>query len=160
MGVVDQTLRFENPTPTGEAFDPFGFGANYLGRLTTLTGGNGSTVTGRAVLDFGGSYPSQFDTRMTRHTVSGVTTVRAGGLLTLSGGGRFDVERASVVGGVCGTYAALSSAAANATSYTDTGRVGSEISTNSTTCCGRSQEPPSEVTTKKSRVFTRSLKCW
>lgn len=94
VGVTDQTLRFENPTPSGEPFDPFGFGANYLGRQTTLRGGNGYAVTGRAILDFGGTYPSRFDSRMTRHALSASTSGQLGERVTLSGGGRFEVERA------------------------------------------------------------------
>ena len=36
-----QTTLYVNPTPTGEPFDPFGFGANYLGQTVTLRGANG-----------------------------------------------------------------------------------------------------------------------
>ena len=32
---------FENPSPTGEPFDPFGFGPNYLGKNVTVRGANG-----------------------------------------------------------------------------------------------------------------------
>ncbi|MGE0406830.1 MAG: hypothetical protein AB7O65_11065, partial [Candidatus Korobacteraceae bacterium] len=46
-----------NPTPTGTAFDPFGFGANYLGNPVTIRGANGYSVTGAAILDFGATYP-------------------------------------------------------------------------------------------------------
>ena len=58
FGSAGQTTHYINPTPTGTPFDPFGFGANYLGNTVTLTGADGATVTGRAILDFGGTYPS------------------------------------------------------------------------------------------------------
>jgi iron complex outermembrane receptor protein/vitamin B12 transporter len=51
---------FDNPSPTGEPFDPFGFGANYLGNLVTIRGANGYRVTGQAILDFSGTYPMVF----------------------------------------------------------------------------------------------------
>src|SRR5262249_34021514 len=35
---TDLRYHFVNPTPTGEPFDPFGFGPNYLGRTVTIHG--------------------------------------------------------------------------------------------------------------------------
>ena len=61
FGSTDRTSSYVNPTPTGEAFDPFGFGANYLGNQVTITGANGYSATGHAILDFGGHLP--FDLR-------------------------------------------------------------------------------------------------
>ena len=92
-GSTGQTSGFFNPTPTGEAFDPFGFGANYLGREVTITGANGYSTTGRAILDFGGAYPSTFDSRTTRRGVSGQTTYLVGADVHISGGGRFEREQ-------------------------------------------------------------------
>jgi vitamin B12 transporter len=53
---------FENPSPTGEPFDPFAgtpfdSGPNYLGNLVTVKGANGFAVTGQSILDFSGTYP-------------------------------------------------------------------------------------------------------
>ena len=93
FGSTGQTLSFVNPTPTGEAFDPFGFGANFLGNEVTLTGANGFSTTGRAILDFGGTYPSTFDSRTTRRAVSGQTTYLVGSDIHISGGGRFEREQ-------------------------------------------------------------------
>jgi vitamin B12 transporter len=94
FGSSDQTLHALNPTPTGQPFDPFGFGANYLGNTVTLTGANGYSATGRAILDFGGTYPSLFESRSTRRILSGETTYAAGSALTISGGGRYEREQA------------------------------------------------------------------
>jgi iron complex outermembrane receptor protein/vitamin B12 transporter len=93
FGSAGQTLHFVNPTPTGTPYDPFGFGANYLGNTVTLTGANGVTVTGRAVLDFSGTYPSTFESRMTRRALSGDTTFQATPALAISGGARWERER-------------------------------------------------------------------
>ena len=94
FGSTGQTSSFVNPTPTGEAFDPFGFGANYLGKEVTITGANGYSATGRAILDFGGTYPSVFERRTTRRGLSGQTTYLVGEDIHISGGGRFEREQA------------------------------------------------------------------
>jgi len=94
FGSAEQTSVFTNPTPTGEPFDPFGFGANYLGDTVTLRGADGRSVTGRAILDFGGIYPSVFESRTTRRTLSGQTTFQASPSLAVSMGGRLEQERA------------------------------------------------------------------
>ena len=92
FGSTGQTKHFMNPTPTGEAFDPFGFGANYLGNEVTITGANGHSATGRAILDFGGTYPSTFDSRTTRRALSGQTTYLVGSDVHISAGARFERE--------------------------------------------------------------------
>ena len=53
---------FDNPSPTGEPFDPFAgtpfdSGPNYLGNFVTIKGANGYSLTGQAILDFSGTYP-------------------------------------------------------------------------------------------------------
>ena len=93
FGSTGRTFDFTNPTPTGEAFDPFGFGANYLGNEVTVTGANGHSASGRAILDFGGTYPSVFRNRSTRRGVSGDTTYMVGSDVHLSVGGRFEREQ-------------------------------------------------------------------
>jgi vitamin B12 transporter len=62
---------FENPSPTGEPFDPFGFGPNYLGKNFTIRGANGYSVTGQAILDFGPppAYPQKFPDYEARRSV-------------------------------------------------------------------------------------------
>jgi iron complex outermembrane receptor protein/vitamin B12 transporter len=91
-GSMGQTSLSTNPTPTGQPFDPTGFGANYLGRTVTLRGANDTSVTGQAILDYGGSYPQSFESRTTRRTVFGQSTYRVTGDLHISGGGRFERE--------------------------------------------------------------------
>jgi iron complex outermembrane receptor protein/vitamin B12 transporter len=65
-GATRLRFQFDNPSPTGEPFDPFGSGANFLGDQVTLRGANGFATSGRAILDFAGVYPSLFDSRSNR----------------------------------------------------------------------------------------------
>ena len=64
-------FQFDNPSPTGQPFDPFGSGANFLGNPVILRGANGFTASGRAILDFGGDYPQLFDSRSNRDFLYG-----------------------------------------------------------------------------------------
>jgi vitamin B12 transporter len=93
FGSAAQTFVRVNPTPTGEPFDPFGFGPNYLGQTVTLRGGNGATVTGRGILDFGGVYPSLFDSRTTRRALAGQATYQLVPAFAISGGARYEREQ-------------------------------------------------------------------
>jgi iron complex outermembrane receptor protein/vitamin B12 transporter len=94
FGVSDQTTDYLNPTGTGTYVDPFGFGGNYLGKVVTITGANGFSVTGRGILDYGfGPFPSSFDTRTTRKTLSGQASVQVARDIQLSGGARYEREQ-------------------------------------------------------------------
>jgi vitamin B12 transporter len=93
FGSAGQTMRNVNPAPSGTPFDPYGFGANYLGNTVTLTAANGQTVTGRAILDFGfAPFPQTFDARSTRRLISGQTTYQVRPDLAIYGGGRYEHE--------------------------------------------------------------------
>jgi len=59
--VLHSNYHLTNPSPTGVYSDPFGFGGNYLGNKVTITGANGYSVSGRAILDYGGVYPQPYD---------------------------------------------------------------------------------------------------
>jgi vitamin B12 transporter len=88
FGATDQTLQYVNPAPTGEPF----FG-NYLGQPVTLRGANGHTATGRAILDFFGTYPSVFEQRTRRLALAGDTTYQLTATWAVSGGGRYEREQ-------------------------------------------------------------------
>jgi vitamin B12 transporter len=92
-GSTGQTTGYVNPTPTGQSFDPFGFGANYLGDTVTIRGANGYSATGRAILDYSNTYPSIFDSRTTRRALFGQTTMRVASDLHVSGGIRYEREQ-------------------------------------------------------------------
>jgi iron complex outermembrane receptor protein/vitamin B12 transporter len=93
FGSAGQTTRYVNSAPSGTPFDPYGFGANYLGNTVTLTAANGQTVTGRATLDFGFSpFPQTFAARSSRRLISGQTTYQVRPDLSISGGARFEHE--------------------------------------------------------------------
>jgi iron complex outermembrane receptor protein/vitamin B12 transporter len=58
-------LQDVNPSPTGIP-DAFG---NFLGQPVTIHGANGFSVTGQAILDFGGVYPVETSSSTKRDTV-------------------------------------------------------------------------------------------
>jgi vitamin B12 transporter len=57
-------LVYELATPTGEPFE-----GNYLGNLVTIRGANGYSVTGQAILDYGGTYPMIYPDYEARRSV-------------------------------------------------------------------------------------------
>jgi vitamin B12 transporter len=89
-------LNYHNvyPSPTGEPFDPFGFGPNYLGNMVTIRGANGFVASGRAILDFGPPppYPQVFDSSATRRTIAAQTDYSFPRSLNVSAGFRFEDE--------------------------------------------------------------------
>jgi len=92
FGSTDQESLYTNPSPTGEYFDPFGFGGNYLGQTVTLEGADGRTVSGQAILDYGGTYPQSSPSRTTRRSLFGQATFQATRDFAVSAGGRFEHE--------------------------------------------------------------------
>jgi vitamin B12 transporter len=92
-----QSTNFTNPAPTGTPFDPFAgtpfdFGPNYLGNTVTVRGANGYSVTGQAILDFSGVYPSTFDTQTTRRSFYAQSDYQVVPDLTVTGGFRYENE--------------------------------------------------------------------
>jgi vitamin B12 transporter len=84
---------FENPSPTGEPFDPFDTGfPNYLGNLLTIRGANGFSVTGQAILDFSGVYPEIFPDYEARRSVYAQSDYRFAGDWTGLVGFRYEHE--------------------------------------------------------------------
>jgi vitamin B12 transporter len=57
-------LVYEDPFPTGEFFE-----GNYLGNVVTIRGANGYSVTGQAILDYGGAYPMIYPDYEARRSV-------------------------------------------------------------------------------------------
>jgi len=56
-------FQFVTPSPSGTAFD-----GNFLGDTVTIRGANGYTVTGQAILDFGGAYPQRSSSNTIRRS--------------------------------------------------------------------------------------------
>ncbi|MEO8480622.1 MAG: TonB-dependent receptor [Acidobacteriota bacterium] len=90
--VLHSDYHLTNPAPTGQYSDPFGFGGNYLGDQVTITGANGYSVSGRAILDYGGVYPQPFDATTTRHVVSGQANYRLRPAFNVAAGARIEHE--------------------------------------------------------------------
>jgi iron complex outermembrane receptor protein/vitamin B12 transporter len=95
LASFDDDYHYVNPSPTGTPFDPFGFGANYLGNTVTIHGANGTSATGQAILDYGGAYPQPFTSVAKRRAASAQTTYQAVTALAVSAGGRFEHEEGS-----------------------------------------------------------------
>ncbi|HUE42147.1 MAG TPA: TonB-dependent receptor [Candidatus Sulfotelmatobacter sp.] len=92
-----QSLSSDNPAPTGTPFDPFAgtpfdSGPNYLGDLVTIRGANGYSVTGQAILDFAGVYPSLFNSETTRRSFYVQSDYQLLSDLTVTGGFRYENE--------------------------------------------------------------------
>jgi vitamin B12 transporter len=95
FGHSDRKAHDVDPAATGEPFDPFGSGPQYLGQVVTIRGANGYTVTGRAIQDYAfGAYPEISDAIATRRLVSGQVDYRVASAFDVSGGGRFEHEKA------------------------------------------------------------------
>ena len=57
-------FQFVTPSPSGTPFE-----GNFLGDIVTVRGANGYSVTGQALLDFGGPYPQTFNSGTARRSV-------------------------------------------------------------------------------------------
>ncbi len=69
-GATRLRLQDDNPSPSGITFDNgFGQGLNFLGNPVVIKGANGFSVTGPAILDFGGTYPALTSSSSKRDSV-------------------------------------------------------------------------------------------
>lgn len=84
--------HYVNPSPTGTPYHAFG-STVYLGNPVTIQGANGSTVSGQAILDYGGTYPSRFDSETLRRDANWETVYSFARGWNLIGGYRYDNER-------------------------------------------------------------------
>jgi iron complex outermembrane receptor protein/vitamin B12 transporter len=91
LSVATMDYHDVNPSPTGQPSDSSPY-ANYLGNVVTITGANGYSVTGRAILDYSGTYPSTFDSSVTRRLFYGETDYHVASALDLAGGVRVENE--------------------------------------------------------------------
>jgi len=57
-------FQFATPSPSGIPFE-----GNFLGNTVTIRGANGYSVTGQAILDFGGTFPQTFDSNTARRSI-------------------------------------------------------------------------------------------
>jgi vitamin B12 transporter len=83
---------FDDPSPTGEPFNPLGLGANYLGEPVTICGANGFCTHGQAILDFGGTYPLLSSSHTTIQTVYGQSNYDFGRAAGATAGFEYDHE--------------------------------------------------------------------
>jgi vitamin B12 transporter len=83
--------QFDDFAPTGIP-DPTGSG-NFLGAPIAIAGGNGYSVTGQALFQFAGTYPSQFSAITNRDYVYAQTDYRFSPHLVALGGFKYEAER-------------------------------------------------------------------
>ncbi len=89
----EQGFHTVTPSPTGQPSDPFGSGfPNYLGNVVTLTGANGYSVTGQAILDFSGTYPQLYDQSTTRREGTAQATAHLSRAVDFSAGTHVEHE--------------------------------------------------------------------
>ncbi|MCU1308711.1 MAG: TonB-dependent receptor plug [Acidobacteriaceae bacterium] len=88
-GSARMTLQTDNPSVSGI---PDGFGDG-LGKTVTLCAPTGCTVPAQAILDFGGVYPSLFDTLTSRDFLQTQSDYTFSSHLTALFGFRFEDER-------------------------------------------------------------------
>src|SRR5438270_12246548 len=91
--------QFENPSPSGIPFDPFGFGPNFLGQNVTIQGANGFSVTGQGILDFGGVYPQKSSTSSKRDFMYFQSDYSFGSHLLALFGFKYENERGFTLAG-------------------------------------------------------------
>lgn len=84
--------HYVNPSPTGIPYIAFG-STVYLGNPVTIQGANGYTVAGQAILDYGGTYPSRFDSETLRRDANWETVYSFAHGWNLIGGYRYYNER-------------------------------------------------------------------
>jgi iron complex outermembrane receptor protein/vitamin B12 transporter len=83
--------QFDDFAPTGI---PDGSG-DFLGAPITISGGNGYSVTGQAIFQFGGEYPNQFAAISNRDFVYAQTDYRINPHIVALGGFKYEAERGS-----------------------------------------------------------------
>lgn len=93
FGALTTDDTFTNPSPTGTPSDSSAF-ANFLGNVVTITSGTGASVTGRAILDYSGAYPSIFNSKGNRQFLLGQTNYQIAPAVNLAGGLRIEREHA------------------------------------------------------------------
>jgi vitamin B12 transporter len=89
-GAARLRLQDVNPSPTGIPDNSFG---NFLGLPVTIHGANGFSVTGQAILDFAGTYPSASSSSSKRDSIYFQSDYRFNSHVLALAGFRFENER-------------------------------------------------------------------
>jgi iron complex outermembrane receptor protein/vitamin B12 transporter len=78
---------YDEPSPAGIPFE-----GNYVGEPVTLCGANGFCSSGQAILDYGGTYPSLFNSHTEVQSLYGLSNYDLKADLSASAGIRYDHE--------------------------------------------------------------------
>ena len=79
--------NYDEPAPAGIPFE-----GNYIGEPVTLCGANGFCSSGQAILDYGGTYPSLFNSHTEVQSLYGLSNYDLKPDLSASAGVRYDHE--------------------------------------------------------------------
>jgi vitamin B12 transporter len=109
--------QYTDIQPTGIPYDPFNTGTplDYIGETVTLRGGNGYSVTGQALFQYPGQYPSQYITQTNRDFLYFQSHYEVAPWLNALFGFRFEDERGNTISL---PYDSISSTARKNFSYT------------------------------------------
>jgi len=80
-------FHYLDPAPAGTPFE-----GNFIGNTVTIQGANAYSVTGRAILDFGGTFPQTFDSKTTVRSIYAQSDYQFSPKLMLLGGFRYENE--------------------------------------------------------------------
>jgi iron complex outermembrane receptor protein/vitamin B12 transporter len=80
-------LNYFDPAPAGTPFE-----GNFIGNTVAIRGANGYSVTGRAILDFGGTFPQTFDEKTTRRSIYAQSDYQFSPKIMITGGFRYENE--------------------------------------------------------------------
>jgi len=85
---------FTDPSPTGTPYDPYNTGFPvYLGNSVRLHGANGYTVSGQAILNYSGIYPSQTEETTNRDFIYAQSQYVINAHLSALGAFKYESER-------------------------------------------------------------------
>ena len=84
---TELNLNYFDPAPAGTPFE-----GNFIGNPVTIRGANGYSVSGRAILDFGGTFPQTFDEKTTRRSIYAQSDYQFSPKLMITGGFRYENE--------------------------------------------------------------------
>ena len=84
---TELNFHYLDPAPAGTPFE-----GNFIGNTVTIQGANAYSVTGRAILDFGGTFPQTFDSKTTVRSIYAQSDYQFSPKLMLLGGFRYENE--------------------------------------------------------------------
>jgi iron complex outermembrane receptor protein/vitamin B12 transporter len=92
-GAARLRYLYTDPAPSGTPYPSADFPFGYLGAPVTLTGGNGYSASGQAILSYPGTYPGSYAVLTNRDFMYAQSDYRVNRHLTVLGAFRYEDER-------------------------------------------------------------------